>query len=174
MSSDKSGLVKCRTCAETKPKKRAEKNPRGGFRYRDDHGNAWCGRRCHSCTCKDQFYRARTSGRNVGREQSKYYKMRKGFESECLAKIFFETKGYSVSQALMHGPDLILKKDESIQTCEVKTIFKTKWGIYSPKVSPKRKQDDLIALVWPTGFISFCSMEEHLSKCGPGGYRRFN
>ncbi len=166
---DKSGPRACRTCGIVKQKIRADRRDKVSFYYRDENGSQWSGNRCSKChtlACKKR------EGRK-DRADSTYLPWKKAYDAECLVASFFKRNGYIVEITNGLGPDLTLYKNGVKQTCEVKSVTKSKSvnSYVVDSVQPLRKNDDLMAIVFTDQKILVLPMMEHLLHCNPCGSR---
>lgn len=87
-----------------------------------------------------------------------------------------EKMGYtvlSVAKNTARGPDLHVKKDNIIFRVEVKKARSKKRSMSVHAVESLRKYDDLIAIIFPSGYVLIEPMEDHLRSCAECGTRSF-
>lgn len=83
----------------------------------------------------------------------------------------FQLSGFRHRTA--NGPDCYAAKGDRIYTVEVKCVsWRGKNRV--PPVTPKRRNDDLIAVVFPGGYVFIEPMADHLKLCSPTGYRHLS
>lgn len=71
-----------------------------------------------------------------------------------------------------NGPDLFVIKGTKAYSMEIKSIRKTKRdSIQVNPVERNRQNDDLIAIVFPSGYVLIEPMVDHMKSCTPKGYR---
>lgn len=99
----------------------------------------------------------------------------KGRNSERLVAAFLAAHGYTKVELLggPYQPDITFVEDGITRTVEVKTAIcprgSTSWYIES--VSPRRLDDDFLAIVLPGDTILLYPMKEHLRFCSSSGRR---
>lgn len=166
------GQVKCRDCGLEKARNLDDVTTTGNKRFKDENGRRWYRLRCPECTL---LYNRKSKGK-VARAEVVEYKNRLGFESESVVKRFFESLGFEVTQSNSTGPDLTLLAGDRTMTCEVKTATshfvdgKPYW--FCSPVYPKRRRDDLMAIVFEESVINLETMAEHLAACTQSGRRQ--
>jgi hypothetical protein len=89
-----------------------------------------------------------------------------------------EKMGYKIlskAKGTGNGPDLHVQKDRMIFRVEVKTarINKTKRSCAVHPIEPLRTHDDLIAIIFPSGYVLIEPMKDHLKSCAESGSRSF-
>lgn len=92
------------------------------------------------------------------------------------AMVEFINMGYeilSVAQDTANGPDMHIKKDDLIFRVEIKKARKSKRSMAVHPVEPKRQHDDLIAVVFPSGYVLIEPMQDYLMCCADSGSRSF-
>lgn len=91
--------------------------------------------------------------------------------AEKIAQRRFEDLGFSVKRVNVIGPDLTCRIGGLEYTVEVKraTHGSRSWKV--AQVRPKRKCDDLVAIVLPNEYVYIDSMKNHLESCSRGGTR---
>lgn len=167
-----SQLFRCKACNQERPRIRAERKvgPRGSFHYyRDDMGRRWNGFVCPAC----HVVQTRIRSGHVSRDESKNEIVRKGRAAELLAKRYFEARGYSVILCDGKGPDLTLFDERgNRKRCEVKSAnLHHNCSMRVCAVREKRKTDDLVAIVFPSGAVHVEPMSDHLQNCDKSGSR---
>ncbi len=71
-----------------------------------------------------------------------------------------------------NGPDLTVIYEGRALTVEIKRARRTRRNsLQVPAVERNRRQDDLIAVVLPSGYTLIEPMADHLKLCTPKGYR---
>lgn len=71
-----------------------------------------------------------------------------------------------------NGPDCVIQKDGGRpMTLEVKKLWRKAGSWSCSPVSPPRRQDDWIAIIFPTGYVLLEPMRDHLKCCAPTGAR---
>jgi hypothetical protein len=100
----------------------------------------------------------------MNEKQSKIYvsNFLKGFGFNC---VFNKTPCSS-------GTDLYAIKNDTVIKIEVKRVGCAKNSFRVSAVCEKRKQDDLIAYVFPSGLVMLENMDSHLKLCSKGGERQ--
>lgn len=171
-------IEECWHCHKRKARLRTDKKgSSGGWIYVDENGSHWIGRRCPDCrrkNCRDYHHK---TGISVPAEQTQNKNVQRGRATEKIAKEYFESLGFTVSQADIKGPDLVLtlpERPDFMKTVEVKPARrngKAPNAYRVDRVCRNRRDDDFIAIVMPNGTIWIEPMDEHLKKCGPGGWR---
>ena len=170
---------KCSVCKEIKQKIRMEKyvyknKPTGSY-FRDKNGVKWNGTQCGDCANKLKLKKNYEGGKRTPIDLITNPSIKKGRDSESIVQKYFEKLGYKVLINKCHGTDITIfdKKTKKKSTVEVKSVVKHNiancW--YVNKVRAKRKNDDLIAIVFPNNKIHIESMKSHLLKCNNGGNR---
>jgi len=141
--------------------------------YFDDSGRPWRGNQCPSCYRKYQTIKNREAGHKP-RDLITERKNKKARDAEILAAAYFRNNGFQVDLTSGMGPDLILKKNDLTLTCEVKSTTESKYHpncFIVAKISPNRMEDDIVAIVLPSGVVHVEPMKSHLSKCQKHGAR---
>lgn len=88
----------------------------------------------------------------------------------------FEKIGYKIlTRAIgtQNGPDLHIQKDDIIFRVEVKKARSIKRSMAVHPVEDNRIYDDLIAIVFPSGYVLIEPMKDHLKLCSESGSRSF-
>lgn len=152
----------CKICLVSKPRFRAERH-RDFFYYRDEKGNRWNGLVCHECHIKDN----RAKYGHVSWDEARNPIHKAARQCEIIAENFFLGKGFKVQRNENgKGPDLVLNGGVTV---EVKMVRGKRWRV--GRVKPKRRNDDLIALVSPPNQVVVQPMDTHLRFCSPCGER---
>lgn len=89
----------------------------------------------------------------------------------CLKSMGYEI--LTISKNTANGPDLHIKKDEMIFRVEVKKCRSQNRSMAVHPVEDLRKNDDLICIVFPSGYVLIEPMNHHLKNCAPSGSRSF-
>jgi hypothetical protein len=168
------GLIKCRECGIEKTRIRSGLDSANKFIYRDENGYRWNRLQCHACYKNYRIKHSRINNIHKDRSEVTDHKNLKGFLAERVVKEFFEKNGYQVVQTSCRGPDLVLSKNGVSYTCEVKVATRhmdsDHW--FCSPIYPKRRKDDLMAIVLPGDKIHVEPMEAHLLACSISGRRR--
>jgi hypothetical protein len=101
-----------------------------------------------------------------------YPKHATGSRSVDIARAYFLDLGYHVTQkrsVSANGPDLVILSGSDSFRVEVKTSSLNKRAWRVPPVL--RQEDDLVALVFPSGAVHVDSMSDHQALCTLSGYR---
>lgn len=88
----------------------------------------------------------------------------------------FEAMGYKIltqAKKTANGPDLHVIRDGVVFRVEVKKARKSKRSMAVHPVEPLRRNDDLIAITFPSGYVLIYPMEDYLKSCAPCGSRSF-
>jgi hypothetical protein len=88
----------------------------------------------------------------------------------------FEKIGYKIlTKAIgtQNGPDLHVQKDDIIFRVEIKKARPIKRSMAVHAVEEGRIHDDLIAIVFPSGYVLIEPMKDHLKCCAESGSRSF-
>lgn len=91
--------------------------------------------------------------------------------SKALRKMGF--KPLEPNHINANGVDIFAVKNNRAFSIEIKKARYPKKGI-AVQVDPvlkNRRNDDLIAIVLPSGYVLVEPMKQHLKLCGPKGYR---
>lgn len=109
-----------------------------------------------------------------GRTNSTNARVLKGVETESVAVRHLQSIGFKILQKHgATGPDVVCSLGDHIYTVEVKPAIPSKdknsWSVFP--VYPKRKNDDLIAIVLPNGLVHLEDMASHHEKCCKWGKR---
>jgi Holliday junction resolvase len=72
-----------------------------------------------------------------------------------------------------NGIDIFAIKEDHVMSVEIKTACKIKGknALRVRRVEHNRKNDDLIAIVHPTGYVLIEQMKDHLKNCNKTGDR---
>lgn len=87
-----------------------------------------------------------------------------------------EKMGYKIltkAKKTANGPDLHVQKDDVIFRVEVKKARICKRSMAVHPVEPLRVHDDLIAIIFPSGYVLIEPMRDHLKSCAESGSRSF-
>jgi len=87
-----------------------------------------------------------------------------------------ENMGYKIltkAKKTASGPDLHVQKDDMIFRVEVKKARLIKRSMAIHPVEPLRRHDDLIAIIFPSGYVLIEPMKDHLKSCAESGSRSF-
>jgi hypothetical protein len=164
----------CKLCNKEHVKIRTKADPKANsYVYEDRSGKRWHGRICPICCPTVQMERNRRKGIKP-RDQIVDKSNAKARWAERAAERHFTDQGYKVEITKGTGPDLTLFLDGKVLTCEVKlAIPKSKHPdcFFVQAVAPKRRKDDLIAIVFSNGFIHVEPMKKHLRACPKCGLR---
>lgn len=93
-----------------------------------------------------------------------------------VATRFFETMGYQVivsGKGTANGPDLHIVKDNLVLRVEVKKARRCKRSMAVHPVEPARRNDDMVAVEFPSGYVLIEPMKDYLSCCAKNGSRSF-
>lgn len=176
-----------------KQRYRAELNPsKTGSYFRDEKGKYWEGRKCPQCSHLRGVVHSRASGQLSRRASQKHITV-VALNSEDRVVDYIKRFGITINkdfkvgspenlellhQSGHHGPDLVYRESVSKReiTVEVKTAVNLKskgrptncW--YVSQVSPLRRNDSLVAIVFPTCIV-FDIMGSHLEACNKWGKR---
>lgn len=132
----------------------------GKIVYFDENNKRWNGNTCRDCRIKKE-----KKGRNLD-----YYTHKKGYESEKIAKKYFEYIGFRVVRPdNIWGVDLILDNKIYVEVRSVVTVRGKYY--YIPPIKGKRRDDDIIAIVLPNKKILIEDMKSHLIQCSKSGAR---
>lgn len=169
-------MHKCSRCRKYKIRNYVKTYGIGRKHYTDNTGSAWtspnvrpdCGK-----IRRNTVY-SRAEG-HVPRNLIKETKNKVGYESEVYVKTYFESLGYTVDQVNVFGSDLVVRSPFQIFSIEVKTAsLKTGRKAYQTSIIwPTRKNDDLVAVVFPNGYVLIETMPQYISQCGKSGKRYF-
>lgn len=138
--------------------------------YLDHEGRLVYGKKCHACRLA---YRRKSRGQ-VPKFDLKNCSVAKGASSEKIAAERFKKLGFSVLlNDRPRGPDLTCSIGKLRWTVEVKTavLSGNRSSYFVHGVHEKRRKDDLVALVLPSGRVHIDSMESHLKQCNSTGCR---
>jgi len=142
--------------------------------FLNKNNEIWVNNICPNCG-RDQRRRARGQ---TTREESKHEFVSKGVIAEIAAQKKFESLGMKVSRTLCFGPDLTCVLGDLTWTVEVKYVgtWTSDRSAKFPKygvgpICEKRKNDDLVALYMPNGYVYIDDMQMHLKKCNKSGMR---
>lgn len=72
-----------------------------------------------------------------------------------------------------NGPDLHIMRDGCVFRVEIKKARKTKRSMAVHPVEDARKNDDLVAVEFPSGYVLIEPMKDYLKNCAPNGSRSF-
>lgn len=72
-----------------------------------------------------------------------------------------------------NGPDMHVKKDELVFRVEIKKARKAHRSMVVHPVEPARKNDDLIAVFFSSGYVFIEPMTDYLMNCAESGSRSF-
>ena len=98
----------------------------------------------------------------------------KSFSCKEIAVNAFKKMGYeilTVVDGTANGPDMHIKKDNLVFRVEIKKARISKRSMAVHPVEENRKNDDLIAIVFPSGYILIEPMQDHLFSCSDSGSR---
>jgi hypothetical protein len=92
------------------------------------------------------------------------------------AAIAFELMGYkilSLVEGTKNGPDMHVQKDDLILRVEIKKARPIKRSMAVHPIEDNRKNDDLVAVVFPSGYVFIEPMKDYLFNCSDCGTRSF-
>lgn len=131
----------------------------------------WRDNLCGSCLKNTS---RKTKG-TIPRELNPIPFIKKAVDAERAAAEKFEQMGFEVKRTDCFGPDLLCSIGPLTWTVEVKSVTETKIKDRSyyvtGRVSRRRREDDLVAIVLPNGHVLIDSMPLHLAACNNGGGR---
>lgn len=81
----------------------------------------------------------------------------------------FRTLG--LSHPNKNGADLFVIKGTRAFSVEIKTAEPQRNSYRIRRVEAKRRNDDFIAIVFPSGYVLLEPMKQHLKLCSPSGQR---
>lgn len=87
-----------------------------------------------------------------------------------------ELMGYeilSVAKGTANGPDLHAMRDGIVLRVEVKKARPCKRSMAVHPIEEARKHDDLVAVVFPSGYVLLEPMADYLNCCSASGSRSF-
>lgn len=93
-----------------------------------------------------------------------------------LAVKALEMMGYeilSVARGTANGPDLHAMREGIVLRIEVKKARPCKRSMAVHPVEEARRHDDLIAVVFPSGYVLIEPMEDYVKNCSATGTRSF-
>lgn len=164
----------CNSCGVPKEKVRKIIPGRVKDSWVDSRGFHWSGNRCRDCILRVKRERRRRIG-ILPREEVTEPRFIKAVAAERLVREWFEARRFRVATTIGSGPDLTCTSGDVSLNVEVKTVSATKakgalyWSV--GPVTANRMNDDLVAIVLPSGRIHFEDMKSHLLKCRVGGHR---
>lgn len=88
----------------------------------------------------------------------------------------FELMGYKILTIVAgteNGPDMHIKKDELIFRVEIKKARKSNRSMAVHPIENNRKNDDFVAVVFPSGYVFIEPMQDYLMNCADSGSRSF-
>jgi hypothetical protein len=126
----------------------------GKWKYCDEDKSVWNGQTCPQCTLESK--RSPLSNSTAPT-------IIKGLESERVAAEFFESIGFNVERCNVHGPDLIL--DDEI-TVEVKSVTRAdqKNTFKVGSIKKNRINDNIVALIH-NGKVMIEDMKSYITHC---------
>jgi len=92
------------------------------------------------------------------------------------ARKAFEAMGYkilTVAGKTANGPDMHVMRGDVILRVEIKKARNVKRSMAVHPVEVNRRNDDLIAIEFPSGYVLIEPMADHLRSCAPSGSRSF-
>jgi hypothetical protein len=92
------------------------------------------------------------------------------------AALTFSNMGYEILtmvEGTKNGPDLHIKKDDLVLRVEIKKARPSKRSMAVHPIEPSRKNDDLVAVVFPSGYVFIEPMKDYLFNCSDCGTRSF-
>lgn len=156
----------CKICEQDKVRIRTTRKSGKNRIYLDDVGRQWVGTWCPDCNNEYTRKRQHRLGISKPIDELTDCTIATGRKAENLVAEFFRSLGMVVAQTKSKGPDIMANG----LAVEVKSMTRRNDRFYCARVSPRRRYDDLIALVGD-GLIVIETMEEHLAACRPGGKR---
>jgi len=88
----------------------------------------------------------------------------------------FKMMGYkilSVAKKNENGPDMHVIKSDTVFRVELKKARKVRNSMSVHPVEQTRIHDDLITIIFPSGYVLIEPMKDHLKNCSASGYRSF-
>ena len=115
---------------------------------------------------------------NIGDEsQTSYGKERKARKAIATARQWFAKRGLTLlpeKHCFSNGSDIVVVNGSDIWSVEVKPAQKADGYWRTNPVYEKRKSDDLVAIVFPCGYVLVEPMKDHLKSCNKSGQRKLN
>ena len=90
---------------------------------------------------------------------------------DCLIKMGYTILRYANKTA--NGPDIHVMRDDLVFTVEVKRARAMSRSMAVHPVEENRKNDDLISIEFPSGYVLIEPMKDYLKACAPSGSRSF-
>lgn len=93
-----------------------------------------------------------------------------------LAAKAFQLMGYEILtlvEGTTNGPDMHVKKEDLIFRVEIKKARAMKRSMAVHPIEEARRHDDLVAVVFPSGYVFIEPMEDYLFNCSDSGTRSF-
>ncbi len=93
-----------------------------------------------------------------------------------LAAYAFQKMGYEILtmvEGTKNGPDMHIKKNDLVLRVEIKKARAIKRSMAVHPIEPARKNDDLVAVVFPSGYVFIEPMQDYLFNCSDCGTRSF-
>jgi hypothetical protein len=163
----------CGRCGESKDRIRDGKYPNGCWKWIDINGRHWSNRFCPKCKNAIGVEGNHRRGRSkpIDKVTNKQWMIAR--RSERVTAVYLKSIGYkNVKLTTMMGPDITCEKDGDTFTFEVKTIMSRGKNSYRVgRVTPLRRNDDMVALVLPGEFIHIEPMSDFLKKYNSGSSR---
>lgn len=100
----------------------------------------------------------------------------KSFKTIEIAISALEKMGFSVltiAKSNQNGPDLHVEHNGTVFRVEVKKARPVKQSMAIHPVEKLRQFDDLICIVFPSGYVLIEPMKHHLKACAKSGSRSF-
>lgn len=133
------------------------------YRYQDEFGKRWNGKRCQPCYEEHRRLSGHIKGTKKPRSMCEYVTIKKAYYTENLVKLFLESAGLKVKHTIGSGPDIIVNDDATINI-EVKSAIKFDKYYKISKIKKNRENDDIMAIVLPDESIHFEPMKNWVKK----------
>lgn len=168
---------KCNRCGLVRQWLRGERKPAGKMvvHWRVDAlGRRWFGSACPECATEARLEWSRKMfGSRPRNAEHPNEDVAAAYGSEVRVAEMLRARGWHVDVTTSRGPDLVVYAQGTQTTVEVKRASKhprkNSWTVTA--VMPRRRGDDMIAIVFPCGAIYSEPMAEHLRNCGKTGTR---
>lgn len=160
--------VRCIRCEKTRDRKTCGRYAYGRIRYEDRDGAQWgSANACSFCRRKQEGHRRpgkATSPVSIGKR------------AELRVADWLRGNGYLDARAIGGAgrPDVLFTDEHGMsRSVEVKKAIAAYGGKcwQTHPVSPRRRDDDFVAIVLPNDSVILCSMIDHLALCSPSGKR---
>ncbi len=115
---------------------------------------------------------------SIGNEMKNEIEINGEIYGAGMAKIIltFESMGYeilTICKDNANGPDMHVRKGNVVLRVEIKKARQSNRSMAVHPIEHSRKNDDLVAVYFPSGYVFIEPMQDYLMNCSDSGSRSF-